>query len=170
MEASEEAGINPLIAVGRDKHNQRLEDRFSEPEPVSEDADSVTKMKYRLRTPEGKAIYATRKSTVEPVFGIIKSVLGYRQFLRRGLENANAEWTLTSLAWNLKRMHVLAKLPLKILVMAACKTKSGVHGKQVGGFCYNLCLQSFSMAKMHMKREFDGWFAVSLSIVSPTGC
>jgi hypothetical protein len=170
VEACEEAGINPLIAVGRDKHNQRLEDRFSEPEPVAEDADSVTKMKHRLRTPEGKVIYATRKSTVEPVFGIIKSVLGYRQFLRRGLKNANAEWMLISLAWNLKRMHVLANPRIKIPVMAACKAKSGVHGKQLGEFCCNSWLQSFSMAKMHIKRELKGLFAVSFSIVSPTGC
>ena len=170
VEACEEMGINPLIAVGRDKHNQSLENRFSEPEPVANDADSVSKMKHRLKSKEGNATYAKRKSTVEPVFGIIKSVLGYRQFMRRGLENANAEWILISLAWNLKRMHVLAKLPLKIPVMAACKTKSGVHGKQLGGFCYNLCLQSFSMAKRYIKREFEGLFAVSFSIVSPTGC
>jgi len=58
---------------------------------LAEDADSVAKMKFRLKTPEGKAIYAVRKSTVEPVFGIIKSVLGYRQFMRRGLENVDAE-------------------------------------------------------------------------------
>lgn len=170
VEACEEAGINPLIAVGRDKHNQRLEDRFSEPEPVAEDADSVTKMKYRLRTPEGKAIYATRKSTVEPVFGIIKSVLGYRQFMRRGLENANAEWMLISLAWNLKRMHVLANPRIKIPVMAACKAKSGVQGKQWGVFCGHRYLQWFSMAKMHMKRDFEGLFSVSISIGSPTDC
>ena len=81
--ACEDAEINPLIAVGRDKHNQHFEERFSKPEPLAEDADSITKMKYRLKTPEGKAIYAVRKSTVEPVFGIIKSVIGYRQFMRR---------------------------------------------------------------------------------------
>ena len=62
------------------------------------------------------ATYAKRKSTVEPVFGIIKSVLGYRQFMRRGLENVNAEWKLISLAWNLKRMHVLAKPRLKSIL------------------------------------------------------
>jgi len=61
-----------------------------------------------------------RKSTVEPVFGIIKSVLGYRQFLRRGLENADAEWTLISLTWNLKRMHVLARPRTKTPVVAVC--------------------------------------------------
>jgi len=127
-------------------------------------------MKYRLKTPKGKAIYGTRKSAVEQVFGIIKSVLGYRQFMRRGLENAHAEWTLISLAWNLKRMHVLAKPCIKMPVMAACKVKSGVQGNQLSVFWRNMCQQWFSMTKMHIKREFDGWFAVSFSIVSPTGC
>ena len=170
VEACEEAGIKPLIAAGRDKHNQNLEERLRRPEPLAEDADSVTKMKHRLRTPEGKAIYAVRKSTVEPVFGIIKSVLGYRQFMRRGLENADAEWTLISLAWNLKRMHVLAKPHPKTPVMAVCKAKSGVQGKQLGMFWRNMCPQWFSMAKMNIKRKVDDFFAVSFSIVSPTGC
>jgi Protein of unknown function (DUF3018)/Transposase DDE domain len=94
----DDAGINPLIAIGRDKHNRHIEERLSNPEPLAEDADSVTKIKYRLNPPEGKAIYAVRKRAVEPVFGIIKSVVGYRQFMRRGLKNADAEWTLVSLA------------------------------------------------------------------------
>ena len=55
---------------------------------------------------EGSA-YALRKQTVEPVFGIIKSVMGFRQFMLRGLENVRNEWTLVCLAWNLKRMPVL---------------------------------------------------------------
>jgi len=75
-----------------------------------------------------------RKSTVEPVFGIIKSVLGYRQFLRRGRENADAEWTLVSLTWNLKRMHILARPRPKIPVVAVCKAKSGVNRGQLSVF------------------------------------
>ena len=55
----------------------------------------------------GRAAYALRKQTVEPVFGIIKSVMGFRQFLLRGLDNVRNEWTLVCLAWNLKRMAVL---------------------------------------------------------------
>jgi len=51
--------------------------------------------------------YALRKQTVEPVFGIIKSVMGFRQFLLRGLKKVTGEWTLACLAWNLKRMAVL---------------------------------------------------------------
>ncbi|GMV02404.1 MAG: hypothetical protein AMXMBFR59_41710 [Rhodanobacteraceae bacterium] len=64
-------------------------------------------MKHRLRTRDGRAAYALRKQTVEPVFGIIKSVMRFRQFMLRGLANARHEWTLVCLAWNLKRMAVL---------------------------------------------------------------
>ena len=60
-----------------------------------------------IRDRTGRAAYALRKQTVEPVFGIIKSVMGLRQFLLRGLSNVKNEWTLVCLAWNLKRMAVL---------------------------------------------------------------
>ena len=170
VDACEDAGISSLIAVGRDKHNRNLEERLSKPEPLAEDEDSVAKMKYRLKSPEGKAIYGVRKSTVVPVFGIIKSVLGYRQFMRRGLENVDAEWTLVSLAGNLKRLHVLAKPRPKTQVMAACKAKSGVQGCQLGLFWSNMRLIWLSIAKMNVKRELVAFFAPSFSIVSPTGC
>ena len=61
----------------------------------------------RLQTREGKAVYATRKSTVETVFGIIKQVQGFRQFLLRGLDAVQGEWSLVCIGWNLKRMHAL---------------------------------------------------------------
>ena len=64
-------------------------------------------MSHRLRTAAGKAKYALRKQTVEPVFGIIKSVLGFRQFLLRGLAKASLEWTLVALAYNFKRLFRL---------------------------------------------------------------
>ncbi|MEI7934984.1 MAG: IS1182 family transposase [Chlorobiaceae bacterium] len=102
--------ITPYIAAGRESHNQSLADRFSEPEPIAEDADAVTKMKHRLKTKDGKAVYAKRKCTVEPVFGVIKSVLGFRQFLLRGIENVRGEWDLVSIAWNLKRLNVLRQI------------------------------------------------------------
>ena len=170
VDACEDAGINPLIAVGREKHNKGIEERFRKPEPLADDADRVTKMKSRLKSQEGKAKYAVRKSTVEPVFGIMKSVLGYRQFMRRGLKNADAEWTLVSLAWNLKRMHVLAKPRPKTSVMAACKAKSGGQGRQLGLFWCTMRLIWVFMAKMNRKRMVEGFFASSFSVVSPTGC
>jgi hypothetical protein len=84
-------------------------ERFNEPPSIPDDADSVTRMKHRLKTRTGKAIYATRKSTVEPVFGIIKAVMGFRQFLLRGYEAVQGEWNLVCIAWNLKRLHVLVR-------------------------------------------------------------
>ncbi len=170
VDACEDADISPLIAVGRDKHNRNLEERFSKLEPLAEDADSVTKMKQCLKPLEGKALYGVRKSTVEPVFGIMKSVLGYRQFMRRGLENVDDEWTLVSLAWNLKRLHVLAKPRPKTAVMAACKAKLGVQGSQLGLFCSKMRLILFSIPKMNVKRKIEDFFAPSVFIVSPTGC
>lgn len=101
------AKIEPLIAVKRDAHHPGWRERFSEPEPLAEGASAVETMKHRLKTRAGRAAYALRKQTVEPVFGIIKSVMGFRQFLLRGLDNVTHEWTLVCLAWNLKRMAVL---------------------------------------------------------------
>ena len=101
------AGVEPLIALGRDAHHQSLREHFSDAPPASESPTPVEAMAHRLQTPEGKKLYAKRKHTPEPVFGIIKSVLGFRQFLLRGLEKVKAEWTLVTLAWNMKRMFAL---------------------------------------------------------------
>ena len=106
--ACEEDGITPYIAVGRQSHNLPLMERFAKPPVLPEDADSVARMKYRLKTPSGKAIYAQRKVTSEPVFGIIKAVMGFRSFLLRGFEAAKGEWSLICMAYNIKRLHVLA--------------------------------------------------------------
>lgn len=65
-------------------------------------------MQHRLATPEGRALYALRKQIPEPVFGIIKSAMGFRQFHLRGLEKVRGEWSLTTMAWNMKRMFVLS--------------------------------------------------------------
>lgn len=99
--------VTPYIASGRDGHNKSLEERFKKPAPLHDTTDLVAVMKHRLKTSEGKKLYAKRKSTVEPVFGIIKHVLGFRQFLLRGLENVEKEWSLVCMAWNIKRMHAL---------------------------------------------------------------
>ena len=104
------ARITPLIAVKRDAHHQAWRERFTEPAPLAGNASPVDAMTQALKTKTGRAAYALRKQTVEPVFGIVKSVIGFRQFLLRGLENVRNEWTLVCLAWNLKRMAVL-RLP-----------------------------------------------------------
>lgn len=100
--------ITPYISVGREKHNQPLLERFQEPQPLPGGASVLERMEHRLKTKEGKAIYARRKSTSEPVFGIIKAVMGFRSFMLRGVELVSGEWNLVCIAWNLKRLHVLA--------------------------------------------------------------
>ena len=64
-------------------------------------------MAHRLRTPQGRDLYALRKQTPEPVFGIIKAALGFRQFSLRGLDKVRGEWSLVTMAWNIKRMFRL---------------------------------------------------------------
>lgn len=82
--------VEPYLAVGRDAHYPALA--------------------QRLRTPAGRAVYALRKCTVEPTFGIIKSVLGFRQFLPRGLPAVRHEWTSVCIGWNLQRLHRLSRV------------------------------------------------------------
>jgi transposase len=107
--ALEKRHIEPYIATGREPHHQSWQERFAaEPEPPAEDASPQVKMAYKLRTEIGQAIYRLRKCTVEPVIGIIKAVLGFRQFSLRGLDAADCEWCLVCLAFNLKRLHTLA--------------------------------------------------------------
>jgi len=101
-------GIEPYIATGRDSHHQSWQERFAqEPQPPPQDASLIVQMAYKLKTAVGKQLYGLRKSTVEPVIGIIKETLGFRQFSLRGMLAVAAEWCLVCLAYNLKRWHVL---------------------------------------------------------------
>jgi len=108
VNACQTAGIEPVIALGREAHHPSLAERFAATTPAPENPTPVEAMAYRLSTPQGRALYALRKQTPEPVFGIIKSVLGFRQFLLRGLESVRGEWRLVTMAWNVKRMFALA--------------------------------------------------------------
>lgn len=107
-ESCEHLDIVPYIASKREKHNQALLERFKEPPPLPKDSSAVENMKHRLQTREGKKVYAKRKSTIETVFGIIKHVIGFRQFSLRGLESVSGEWDLVCIAYNLKRLHTMA--------------------------------------------------------------
>jgi hypothetical protein len=102
-----DASIEPLLAAGRDYHHLPWQERFGEPPPLAEPADAVVQMKHRLATRAGRAAYGLRKQTVEPVFGIIKAVMRFRQFLLRGLGSVTGEWSLVTMAWNIRRMAVL---------------------------------------------------------------
>ena len=108
VQAFETRGIEPYIATGREAHHKSWRTFFAaDPVPPAEDASPKVKMAYKLQTEIGKAIYRLRKCTVEPVIGIIKEVMGFRQFSLRGLASAAGEWCLVCLAFNLRRLHVL---------------------------------------------------------------
>jgi transposase len=104
-----EVGVTPVIAMGRQPHYPPLSERLAnDPPPAApENPTPVEAMAHRLQTKAGKALYAKRKQIPEPVFGIIKSVMGFRQFMLRGLDQVRGEWSLVTMAWNLKRMFVL---------------------------------------------------------------
>ena len=104
----ETCGIDPYIATGREPHHQSWVEYFAGvPDPPAADASAKEKMAYKLKTAVGKAIYRLRKCTVEPVIGVIKEVLGFRQFSLRGETAAAGEWCLVCLAFDLKRLHSL---------------------------------------------------------------
>lgn len=101
--------VDAYLAPGRTKHNRSLEERMAKPaegDPPT-GAKAAQKMRHKLDTEKGRSLYRLRKMTVEPVFGIIKSAMGFRQFLLRGLEKATGEWGLVCSAYNLKRLWSL---------------------------------------------------------------
>jgi transposase len=125
IQACLERGIEPYIAPGREAHRQTLADLLAPaPVPPPEGASPRVQMAAKLRTPAGHAIYRARKCTVEPVIGIIKEVLGFRQFSLRGAQAAAGEWCLVCLAYNLKRLHTLlgGVLPSVALARAVPRT------------------------------------------------
>jgi hypothetical protein len=102
-------GPEVFCAVEKSKHGRTVEDlKKKEPlDPPPPDMSAKEKMARKLKTEEGKAVYKKRKETVEPVFGIIKNVMGFRQFMLRGIEKVNTEWSLVRVAYNFKRLHRL---------------------------------------------------------------
>jgi hypothetical protein len=107
VNACEAAKIVPMLSMKRESHHLPVLERFAEDAPAPVTDDPVLKMAHRLRTKAGRALYGLRKQTVEPVFGIIKRVMGWRQMSMRGLNKARGEWSLVTMAWNIKRLHVL---------------------------------------------------------------
>ena len=104
VQACVAADIDPLMALGRQPHHPPLTERFTPDPPPPDTPTPLEAMAHRLQTQEGRALYALRKHTPEPVFGIIKAALGFRQFLLRGLDKVRGEWTLVTMAYNLKRL------------------------------------------------------------------
>jgi predicted house-cleaning noncanonical NTP pyrophosphatase (MazG superfamily) len=108
VEACASHNLSPLIAAGRERHHPPLAERLAvDPVPPAT-ADPVSKMIQELKTRKGRALYGRRRCTVEPVFGIINPAMGFRQFSLRGLQAVSGEWKLVTMAFNLKRLHVLA--------------------------------------------------------------
>ncbi len=112
IERMEKGGKDLYVAVSRNagnfqrRYDFRPESVTARPEKNITDPRMLT-MKEKLSTDEGKRIYAKRKHTVEPVFGIIKEVMGYRQTLLRGFEKISGDWGLVCLAYNFKRLFSL---------------------------------------------------------------
>jgi hypothetical protein len=96
-------GVDSYIATGRQKHGEPHEP--CKPGPLPKSATLVDKMRRKLQTKPGKAIYAARKAIVEPVFGQIKRARGFRQFLLRGINKVRAEWALVCLTHNILKMY-----------------------------------------------------------------
>lgn len=107
VKACTERDITPLIALGREAHHLPIEQRLQADASEPKTDDPLVSMTHQLRTQAGRELYGRRKCTVEPVFGIIKQVLGFRQFLMRGLQAAAGEWKLVTMAYNFKRMFAM---------------------------------------------------------------
>ena len=133
IHALDARGIDAYIATGRADHRQGWQAYFADvaPTPPTEDASPKEKMAYKLRTAVGKAIYRRRKCTVEPVFGCLKEVLGFRQFSLRGLAAVTGEWCLLCLARNLKRLQTLL-LTQGTPLVSTVLTVMGVSASQSG--------------------------------------
>lgn len=106
------SGLTVYAAVGKQSHHKTVADLLPQPEPAPLAADATPKetMAHRLQTSMGQQLYKLRKQTVEPVFGIIKAVLGFRQFLLRGREKVSLEWLLVCVSYNFKRLFTLKHL------------------------------------------------------------
>ena len=109
VQGCEQREVGAYIAVGKQAHNQWLDEQLAqqELEPPGEHATPSMQMSHKLKTEIGRAIYRLRKMTVEPVFGIIKEIMGFRRFSFRGEVAINGEWLLVCSAFNLKRLFVL---------------------------------------------------------------
>ena len=107
VRACEAQDIVPMLSMRRESHHMPVLARFAADMPAPETDDPVVKMAHRLATKAGRALYGLRKQTVEPVFGIIKRAMGWREMSMRGLDKARGEWSLVTMAWNIKRLHVL---------------------------------------------------------------
>ena len=112
IESLENAGMEVYVPVNSESGNHERRYDFRPPKEKKPKAirdPRLLAMQAKMQTDEARKLYAKRKQTVEPVFGIIKAVLGFRHFHLRGLEKVSTEWSLVTLAYNVKRLHALMR-------------------------------------------------------------
>jgi transposase len=102
-----EQEIAAYVSTGKQKHGEYRDP--SKPGPLPAGATRVDRMKRKLQTQAGKAVYAARKCVVEPVFGQIKQARGFRQFLLRGIQKVKGEWALVCLTHNILRLYAASQ-------------------------------------------------------------
>jgi hypothetical protein len=107
------SGTVVYAAVEKTGHHRSVADLEKKPEaePPTTGASGTEIMRHRLKTRAGRTLYKLRQQTIEPIFGIIKAALGFRQFRLRGLAKVSLEWMLVCLAYNVRRLHVLGAGP-----------------------------------------------------------
>jgi transposase len=175
IRALEERGIEPYIATGRTGHYPGWRAACLPPPalPPPADASPKEKMAYKLQTAVGHAIYRRRKCTVEPVFGGLKEVHGFRQFSLRGLGTVRGEWCLLCLAYNLKRLHTLRQAQGRTLPSAALLGVAGVLARAYVSAAWRSASQgagrSLQQLLLLLVRGVCG-LGARRDVFSPTGC
>ena len=162
-----EANNGPSVycAMAKSGHHVSVADLEKQPIafPPPLNASVKEQMAHRLKTPEGKALYKQRKQTVEPVFGIIKEVLGFRRFSMRGKEKAETEWCLVCLSYNLKKIFKLA---------GKCAPKSPVSGAKQRVYAISAQIRAFFGSRTDYRQLFwpvsKNW--TWAEVLTPTGC
>lgn len=106
-EVEAEGGPTVYAAMEKTSHHRRVADleKRADPSAPGEGATMAERMRHRMKTAAGRAIYRLRQQSVEPVFGIIKEAMGFRRFGMRGLAGAGQEWTLVCVAYNVRRLY-----------------------------------------------------------------
>ena len=107
--ALEASGIEALVSTAAEGRRRTHDFRPARPAaPREPKAEWLKAMAEKLASEESRALYELRRQTVEPVFGIVKAVLGFTGFSLRGLDKVTGEWDLVALAYNCKRLHKLS--------------------------------------------------------------
>jgi hypothetical protein len=154
QKAEADDGPRVYCAMAKSSHHISVSDLEKQPiaVPPPPSAPMKEQMAYRLKTPEGKALYKQRKQTVEPVFGVIKEVIGFRRFSMRGKEKAETEWSLVCLSYNLKKIFKLA---------GSCAPKCPAEGVKQHVFTFFAQIRAFLVANPGKSQLLQGYITQS---------